>query len=231
MFIPTIGNDWDDILKMEFKKIYFQNLMDFIMYEYQTTQVCPAGQDIFNALRFTPYACTRVVILGQAPYINQWQSHGFSYSVPPGAKIPPALQNIFRELSNDLGYFLPNNGCLIPWALQGVLLLNSVLTVECGNFGSHDGKGWEVFTQNIIHLLNNKTTPVVFMLWGKDMQQLGSMIDPNRHLVLKAPHPSPLAGGQFFGCHHFSKCNDFLYSTTGSTIDWQIPNIFPEDFK
>lgn len=231
MFIPAIGNDWDDVLKMEFKKSYFQDLMEFIMYEYQTTEVCPGGQDIFNALRFTPYACTRVVILGQAPYINPWQSHGLSFSVPPGSKIPPAVQNIFREIQFEMGGYLPNNGCLIPWALQGVLLLNSILTVERGVFGSHEGKGWEVFTQNIINVLNSKPNGIVFMLWGNYAQQMGAGLDPNKHLILKAAHPSPLAGQQFFGCNHFLKCNDYLYSRTGSVIDWQIPNIFPEDFK
>lgn len=231
MFIPIIGNDWDDILKMEFKKSYFQNLMEFIMNEYQTTEVCPAPQDIFNALRFTPYACTRVIILGQAPYIDPFKSHGFSFSVPPGIKIPPSVNNIFRELQYDTGCYMPNNGCLIPWTQQGVLLLNTILTVERGVFGSHDNKGWEIFTQSIINLLNIKSSGLVFMLWGKYAQQFGIGIDPNKHLILKAGHPSPMAGNQFFGCKHFSICNDFLYARTGVPIDWQIPNIFPEDYK
>ncbi len=199
------------------------------MSEYQSTEVCPAGQDIFNALRFTPYACVRVVILGQAPYINPWQSHGLAYSVPPGARIPPSVKNVFTELQNDIGCYIPNNGCLIPWALQGVLLLNCVLTVERGVFGSHDNKGWEVFTQAVLHILNSKTGAIVFMLWGKYAQQMGSLIDPNKHLVLKAGHPSPLSDNKFLGCHHFSICNDFLYTRTGMPIDWQIPNVFPED--
>lgn len=231
MFIPTIGNDWDNILRFEFRKQYFQDLMDFMMYEYQRTDVCPAGQDLFNVFRFTPYACTRVVIISQAPFLNPWQAHGLAFSVPPGAKIPPVTQNILREVTYDTGCYLPNNGCLIPWALQGVLLLNSTMSVEAGRHGSHVGKGWEVFTQSIINLLNNRPISTVFMLWGHNAHQIGACIDPNKHLVLKAAHPSPLAGNQFFGCRHFSKCNDYLFSTTGYVIDWQLPNIFPEDFR
>ena len=221
--IPKIGNDWDDLLIKEFKKDQMQQLLNRI--EYSTDVIFPPKEDIFNALKTTSYADTRVVILGQDPYIKEGQAHGYSFSVKPGVQVPPSLMNIFQELHDDIGCYIPNNGCLIPWAKQGVLLLNSILTVKEGQSRSFANMGWEKFTDHIIWLLNKKDTGIVFMLWGNYARSKASLIDPNSHLILQAAHPSPLAGGAFFGCKHFSKANNFLYEIYPSTIDWQIPNV------
>lgn len=220
-----IGNDWDNLLKEEFQKNYFITMEEYIRQEYKRMEIFPAEDDIFNAIRLCSYADTKVVIVGQDPYINPGQAHGLSFSVLPGARIPPSLMNIFCELRDELGCYIPNNGCLIPWAKQGVLLLNSVLTVRRGCSNSHKDIGWEIFTDAIMRLLNQKDKSIVFLLWGARAKSKAYMIDPSSHLILTAPHPSPLAGGGFFGCNHFVKANQFLYEIYPETIDWQIPNI------
>ena len=219
----SLGNDWDQLLKDEFRKDYYQNLRQFLKEEYSTKTIYPEMHDIFNALKSTPFQNVKVVILGQDPYINPGEAHGLAFSVQPTAKIPPSLLNIFNELQTDLGCYIPDNGYLIHWAKQGVLLLNTVLTVQQGKSKSHTGKGWEQFTDEILHLLSMKSR-VVFMLWGRDAQHKIPLIHSN-HLTLTAAHPSPLAGGKFFGCKHFSKANQFLSINGYDQIDWQIPNI------
>lgn len=220
-----IGNDWDSVLGKYMNSIPFQDMMRWLDREYRETEVYPPKDQIFSALQYTPYNQVKVVIIGQDPYINPGQAHGMAFSVNPGIPIPPSLMNIFLELQNDLGCYIPNNGCLIPWANQGVLLLNSVLTVERGKSNSHKNIGWEQFTDAVIRTLNFLDHSIVFMLWGRSAQRKEKLIDPNKHLILKAPHPSPLAGGAFFGCNHFSICNQFLYEIMPDVIDWQIPNL------
>ena len=226
--IPKINNDWDDLLLPIFRDRRIQRLLTLV--ELSNTpqyprEIYPPKEDIFNALKYTSYADTKVVILGQDPYINPGQAHGLSFSVRPGVEIPPSLMNIFKEIHDDMGCFIPNNGCLIPWAKQGVLLLNSVLTVDRGRSRSHAGMGWEYLTDYIIWLLNQKTESIVFILWGNYARKKSEFINPDTHLILTAAHPSPLAVGAFIGCCHFSKCNQFLYEIYPQTIDWQIPNI------
>jgi len=215
-------NDWDDYVAQERQKPYYQALRQFLKQEYFTKTVYPPMDEIFSALRYTSYEGTKVVILGQDPYINPGEAHGMAFSVGMSAKIPPSLRNIFIELNNDLGCSIPNNGYLLPWAKQGVLLLNTVLTVEAGRSKSHAGRGWEEFTDSIIQRLSQREKPVVFMLWGRAAQQKAALIDANRHKVLMAAHPSPLAGGRFFGCKHFSEANAFLAAQGDGEINWQI---------
>ena len=215
-------NDWDDLLCDEFKKDYYQHLRNFLKEEYQKTTIYPSMHDIFNALKLTSFESVKVVIVGQDPYINPGEAHGLAFSVQRGAKIPPSLLNIFKELNNDLQCYMPDNGCLVHWASQGVLLLNSVLTVRRGASRSHAGKGWERFTDTILDITNKKEEPVVFMLWGRDAQKKGHIADNPKHLILSAAHPSPLAGGRFFGCKHFSNANGFLAKNGLNEIDWQI---------
>lgn len=225
MIIPKIGNDWDIILEKEFKSLYFQDLMLFLEREYKEQTIFPAKEDIFTALKLTPFNEVKVVIIGQDPHIKPNQAHGLAFSVKMGAGIPPLLSNIFKELESDCGCYYPDNGCLIPWAKQGVLLLNSVLTVRSGRSNSHRNVGWEMFTNAIIRELNKKGH-IVYMLWGNYAKMKGELIDSENNLILKAAHPSPLAGGLFNGCKHFSKANAFLYETSPTTINWQIPNVF-----
>jgi uracil-DNA glycosylase len=220
-----LNNDWDALLEEEFRKDYYLQLREFLKDEYRSHTVYPSMHDIYNALKLTPYARVKVVVVGQDPYINPGEAHGLAFSVQPEAHIPPSLANIFTELSNDLGCFVPDNGCLLPWAEQGVLLLNSVLTVRRGESKSHAGKGWEEFTDAVLALLNRRDTPIAFMLWGRDAQQKGQIIENPIHLTLPAAHPSPMAGGRFFGCKHFSQANDFLEKSGQGAIDWQIPNL------
>ena len=220
----SLHNDWDDILADEFKKDYYLQLRGFLKHAYKTSTVYPNMHDIFNALKLTPYSEVRAVIVGQDPYINPGEAHGLAFSVCPGAKTPPSLQNIFKELSVDVGCTIPNNGHLVHWAAQGVLLLNNVLTVQAKNSRSHAGKGWERFTDSVLELLNRRDKPMAFLLWGRDAQAKGRIIDNPNHLILQAAHPSPLAGGRFFGCRHFSKTNAFLEENGMAGIDWQIPN-------
>ncbi|HHV72535.1 MAG TPA: uracil-DNA glycosylase [Clostridia bacterium] len=218
-----LTNDWAEILKTEFHKPYMKNLCKFLEEEYKNRTIFPPFKDIFNALNYTPYKAVKVLILGQDPYPNYGQAHGLSFSVNPGVEIPKSLQNIFKELHDDLGCAIPQTGYLKKWADQGVLLLNSVLTVRAGEPNSHKGKGWEIFTDQIIRELNKKEQPVVFILWGNNARAKKSLITENRHLILESVHPSPLSAKRgFFGSKPFSKTNDFLIKHGLEPIDWQI---------
>ena len=186
--------------------------------------IYPAGANIFAAFDSTPFDAVKVVILGQDPYHGAGQAHGLCFSVLPGVEVPPSLHNIYKELASDAGFVRPDHGCLLPWARQGVLLLNSVLTVEAGQAGSHQGKGWEGFTDHVVDVLNRERDNLVFLLWGSYAQAKGKVIDPRRHRVLKAPHPSPLSAHRgFLGCRHFSAANQFLVRTGQAPVDWNLP--------
>lgn len=218
-----LGNDWDQLLGDEFEQSYYQELRQFLIREYQRRTIYPDMFKIFEALKRTSYQQTKVVLLGQDPYHGPGQAHGLAFSVPKGVALPPSLRNIFQELSKDLNISLPRHGCLETWADQGVLLLNTTLTVRQGEAGSHQGQGWEKFTDRVLQLLNSKTSPVVFLLWGRHAQSKERLITNNQHLVLKTVHPSPLSAHRgFFGCSHFSKTNDFLLSTGQEPINWSI---------
>lgn len=219
-------NDWAELLDDELKEPYYQELRKFLIDEYSTKKIFPNMYDIFNALHFTSYAATKVVILGQDPYHEPGQAHGLSFSVLPDVPPPPSLMNIFKELRDDLGCYIPNNGCLKPWADQGVLLLNAVLTVRAHAANSHRGHGWEIFTDKIIRLLNDHERPLAFILWGNPARRKKNMITNPRHFIVESAHPSPLSAfGGFFGSRPFSRVNDFLKSVGESPIDWQIPNL------
>ncbi|MGI6159743.1 uracil-DNA glycosylase [Candidatus Darwinibacter acetoxidans] len=218
-----LGNDWDELLGDEFSKEYYLTLRQFLIGEYRQRTIYPNMYKIFEALKRTSYANTKVVLLGQDPYHGPGQAHGLAFSVPKGMAPPPSLQNIFKELARDLGIAVPTHGCLEAWADQGVLLLNTTLTVRQGQAGSHQGKGWERFTDRVLELLNQKATPVVFLLWGRPAQSKQRLITSPKHLVLTAPHPSPLSAHRgFFGCGHFSKANEYLTRTGQGPIDWRI---------
>lgn len=224
--MSMIDNDWLTELKDEFSKPYYKELYKFVKNEYNTRVVYPPADDIFNALHLTPLKDVKVLILGQDPYHEVNQAHGLCFSVLPGNDTPPSLQNIYKELHEDLGCKIPNNGYLSKWADQGVLLLNTVLTVRAHEAFSHKGKGWEQFTDRIIEALNRQDRPIVYMLWGSPAQAKASMLNNPKHLILKAPHPSPLSAYRgFFGCKHFSKCNEFLKAHEIEPIDWQIEDI------
>ena len=219
-------NDWKTPLAPELEQQYYQELRRFLITEYRTRQIFPDMYDIFNALHYTSLADTKVVILGQDPYHEPGQAHGLSFSVKPGVQPPPSLINIFKELSADLGCTIPNNGCLKPWADQGVLLLNTVLTVRAHQANSHKGKGWEIFTDRIISILNEREKPMAFILWGRPARMKKAMITNPNHFVVESPHPSPLSAyAGFFGSRPFSQVNDFLKRTGQTPIDWQLPNI------
>ena len=221
-----LSNDWNDYLAGEFEKEYYQKLRKFLISEYHTRTIYPDMYDIFNALHYTSYHDTKVVILGQDPYHGKDQAHGLSFSVRKGVAIPPSLLNIYKELHDDLGCYIPNNGYLEKWAKQGVLLLNTVLTVRAHQANSHRGIGWEQFTDAAIQVLNEQDRPIVFLLWGRPAQMKKSMLNNPKHLILEAPHPSPLSAYRgFFGCKHFSKTNEFLVANGLEPIDWQIENI------
>lgn len=222
-----IDNDWLPALKEEFGKPYYKDLYGFVKKEYSTHVVYPPADDIFNAFHFTPLSEVKVVILGQDPYHNENQAHGLSFSVPVSQKeIPPSLQNIYKELQDDLGCYIPNNGYLEKWARQGVLLLNTVLTVRAHAANSHQGKGWEIFTDAVINAVNAQDRPIVYLLWGTPARRKAPMLTNPKHLILEAPHPSPLSAYRgFFGCRHFSACNRFLEEHGIEPIDWQIENI------
>lgn len=224
--MAMISNDWLDAIKPEFGKAYYKELFEFVKDEYSKVVVYPPSDDIFNAFHFTPLSKVKVVILGQDPYHNVNQAHGLSFSVPPDQKkIPPSLKNIYKELEADLGCSIPDNGYLKKWADQGVLMLNTVLTVRAHEAASHQGKGWEKFTDAVIEAVNAQDRPIVYMLWGRPAQSKSPMLNNPKHLVLKAAHPSPLsASNGFFGCRHFSKANDFLVENGVEPIDWQIEN-------
>lgn len=224
--MAAIENDWLPVLEQEFKKDYYKDLYKFVANEYATKQIFPPKDDIFNALHYTPLSKVKVVILGQDPYHDDNQAHGLSFSVPVSQpKIPPSLQNIYKELHDELGCYIPNNGYLKKWADQGVLLLNTVLTVQAHQAFSHRDKGWEEFTDAIIKGVNTQDRPIVYLLWGSPSQRKASMLNNPKHLVLKAPHPSPLSVYRgFWGCGHFAKCNEFLKANGETPIDWQIEN-------
>ncbi len=218
----NIGNSWDALLEAEFKKDYYVKLRSFLKQEYihSGKNIFPDMNNIFNAFKFTDYNEVKAVILGQDPYHGQGQAHGLCFSVEKGTAVPPSLVNIYKELNADLGLDIPSHGCLTDWAKNGVLLLNSVLTVRENLAGSHRGQGWEVFTDRVIEMLNGREKPMVFLLWGNYAKAKAKLIDSSRHLVLTAAHPSPLSAyNGFFGCRHFSAANEFLGE---DAIDWRI---------
>lgn len=216
-----IESSWKEALADQFRENYFKNLVSFIKDEYQGNTIFPAGKDIFNSFELCPIDQVKVVILGQDPYHGVGQAHGLSFSVKPGIPFPPSLLNIFKEIKTDLGIDMPPNGDLTRWANQGVFLLNATLTVRAHEAGSHQGKGWEEFTDQVIRVISSSQNQVVFMLWGSYAQKKEGLIDQTKHLILKAPHPSPLSSYRgFFGSKHFSKANDYLKSNGKTTINW-----------
>jgi uracil-DNA glycosylase len=219
-------NDWSELLTPELTQPYYLKLRQFLINEYRTRRIYPDMYDIFNALHYTSYEDAKVVILGQDPYHGPGQAHGLSFSVQPGIEPPPSLLNIFKELATDLGCTVPNNGCLKPWAEQGVLLLNTVLTVREHAANSHHGQGWEVFTDKIISFLNEREKPLAFILWGSPARRKKEMITNQNHFIVESPHPSPLSASRgFFGSRPFSRVNEFLKSTGQEPVNWQLPNI------
>ena len=221
--MAPISNDWLEPLKPEFRKPYYAKLYKTVMDEYHTKRIYPPADDIFNAFALTPLKDVKVVILGQDPYHGDGQAHGLCFSVKPEVEIPPSLVNIYKELHDDLGCTIPNHGCLTKWAEQGVLMLNTVLTVRAHQANSHRGIGWEEFTDAAIMALNSQDRPIVFILWGAPAQRKARMLDNPKHLILKAPHPSPLSAYRgFFGSKPFSQTNDFLKEHGIEPIDWQI---------
>ena len=219
----NIGNDWDEILADEWQKPYYRRLHEFLKSEYSSKRIYPSMYDIFNALKYTSFADTKAVIIGQDPYHGAGQAHGLCFSVKKGVAIPPSLRNIYKELHDDVGFVIPQHGELTSWAKQGVLLLNTVLTVREGCPNSHKGKGWEIFTDRVISELNNKQTPVVFLLWGANAEQKGRLITNPIHKKLITVHPSPLSASRgFIGCRHFSKANGLLAEAGLEPINWQI---------
>jgi len=225
--MSMIQNDWLDAIQPEFSKPYYKELFEFVKQEYSNTVVYPPADDIFNAFHFTPLSSVKVLILGQDPYHNVHQAHGLCFSVlPDQPDIPPSLQNIYKEIHEDVGCDIPNNGYLKKWADQGVLMLNTVLTVRAHQANSHKGMGWEKFTDAVIQAVNEQDRPIVYLLWGKPAQSKIPMLNNPKHLILKAPHPSPLSAFRgFFGCKHFSQTNNFLIENGLEPIDWQIENV------
>ena len=221
-----IENEWLEYLKPEFSKPYYKTLYNFVKEEYSTREIFPPSDKIFSALEHTSVKDVKVVIIGQDPYHEPGQAHGMSFSVLPGVKTPPSLQNMYKELNSELGCYIPNNGYLVKWADQGVLLLNAVLTVRSGAANSHKGKGWEQFTDAVIRAVNAQDRPVVYLLWGSNARAKKALINNPKHLVLETVHPIPLSAyNGFFGCGHFKKANDFLKENGLTPIDWQIENI------
>ncbi len=224
--MSAISNDWLEPLQPEFKKPYYKSLYESVKEEYHKHPVYPPADDIFNAFDFTPLSEVKVVIIGQDPYHEPGQAHGLCFSVKPGVKTPPSLVNIYKELEDDLGCYIPNNGYLEKWARQGVLMLNNVLTVRAHEANSHKNLGWEQFTDAVIDVLNKQDRPIVFLLWGSPAQRKCAKLNNPNHLILKCPHPSPLSAYRgFFGCKHFSQTNTFLKEKGLEPIDWQIENI------
>lgn len=221
--MSAISGDWQEALQEEFKKEYYKNLFETVRQEYQTRQIFPPAEDLFTAFHLTPLKDVKVVILGQDPYHGEGQAHGLCFSVKPGVDIPPSLVNIYKELHDDLGCTIPSHGYLTKWAKQGVLMLNTVLTVRAHEANSHRGIGWETFTDAAIRVLAEQDRPMVFILWGKPAQQKKKMLHNPKHLILEAPHPSPLSSYRgFFGSKPFSKTNAFLQEQGMEPIDWQI---------
>ena len=224
--MPPITNDWQQPLEVEFKKPYYKDLYKKVLEEYRSRQIFPNPDDIFNAFHLTPLKVVKVVILGQDPYHNDGQAHGLCFSVKPDVEVPPSLVNIYKELQDDLGCRIPNNGYLVKWAKQGVLMLNTVLTVRAHQANSHRGIGWEQFTDAVIRAVDAQDRPIVFLLWGRPAQMKKSMLHNPKHLILEAPHPSPLSAYRgFFGCKHFSQTNAFLEKNGLAPIDWQIEDV------
>ncbi|MBR2405156.1 MAG: uracil-DNA glycosylase [Clostridia bacterium] len=220
------GNSWDEILKDEFNEPYYLKLREFLKSEYSSKSIFPDMYDIYNAFRYTDYNDVKVVILGQDPYHGEGEAHGLAFSVKPGIAIPPSLRNIYKELQNSLGCYIPNNGYLEKWARQGVLLLNTALTVVKDSPNSHRGIGWELFTDKVIKLLNSREQSVIFLLWGSNAKSKSMLIDQSRHFVFMSVHPSPLSANRgFFGCNHFRLVNEKLSELGKEPIDWQIENI------
>ncbi len=223
---PPIPDGWKPVLAGETSKPYYQNLQAFLVQERAKYTVFPPEADVFNALKFTPFDSARVLILGQDPYHDENQAHGLAFSVRPGVPPPPSLLNIFRELHDDVGFRIPNNGYLVPWTVQGVLLLNAVLTVRAHQAGSHQGKGWETFTDTAIRALSAREAPMIFVLWGNYAKNKRALIDETRHTVISGVHPSPLSANRgFFGSRPFSKINAFLRQLGLPEIDWQLPDL------
>lgn len=224
MFIIT--KNWYDLLSDDFNSEKYQNLEKWLNIEYANKTIYPEPKNVFNALNLVKYKDVKVVIIGQDPYHNPRQAHGLSFSVEDDVSIPPSLQNIYKELENDMGCYIPNNGNLTKWAKQGILLLNSVLTVERNKPNSHKGKGWELITSKIVKILSDRDDPVIFLLWGNNAKGFTKYIDTNKHYILSAVHPSPMSANQggWFGCHHFSKTNEILIKLNKEPIDWQIEN-------
>ena len=221
-----IGNDWDELLKEEFKKDYYLKLREFLIDEYRTKTIYPDKEDIFNALKFTSFKDTKVLILGQDPYHGKGQGHGLSFSVNKEIKVPPSLRNIYKELHDDIGEKIPNNGYLKKWAQQGVLLLNTALTVREKDPNSHKNMGWETFTDRVIELLNEKEKPMVFILWRNNAKSKEELITNKNHLIIKSTHPSPFSAHRgFLGSKPFSRTNEFLKSVGENPIDWHIDDI------
>lgn len=219
-----LGNDWDQVLAGEFEKDYYRELRAFLKNEYATRTIYPSMYDIFNALKHTAYRDVKVVILGQDPYHGPGQAHGMCFSVKKGVPVPPSLVNIYKELKEDVGFQIPEHGFLETWADQGVLLMNTVLTVRAGQANSHKGKGWEIFTDQVIRHLNEREQPMVFLLWGANAKSKRQLITNPKHMILTAAHPSPLSAyNGFFGCRHFSRANLFLQEQGMKPIDWQLP--------
>ncbi|MCI5722533.1 MAG: uracil-DNA glycosylase [Erysipelotrichaceae bacterium] len=217
---------WSEWLHNEWQQDYFQKLSTFLHEEYENKKVYPPKEQVFSAFSCCGYEDIKVVILGQDPYHQPGQAHGLCFSVNPGVKIPPSLLNIYKELQSEYGYDIPNNGCLVPWAKQGVFLLNTVMSVVDSKPQSHAGMGWETFTDHVIAKINESKKPVVFMLWGRPARSKACMIDTSKHLVLEAAHPSPLSAYHgFFGCHHFKLANEFLLKNGRESINWKIENI------
>ena len=224
--MAAIDNDWLPAVNAEFKKPYYADLYKFVKDEYSKVAVYPPSDEIFSALHLTPLSKVKVVIIGQDPYHNVGQAHGLCFSVRPEVEIPPSLVNIYKELQSDLGCRIPNNGYLVKWAEQGVLLLNTVLTVRAHQANSHQGKGWEQFTDAIIRAVNAEDRPIAYLLWGRPAQSKMSMLNNPKHKVFTAPHPSPLSAHRgFFGCKHFSQANAFLEENGLAPIDWQIEDV------
>lgn len=224
--MAALTGAWQQALSGEFRKPYYGKLYKTVVQEYAARQIFPASEDVFNAFEFTPLDQVKVVILGQDPYHGDGQAHGLCFSVKPQVEIPPSLVNIYKELQDDLGCYIPNNGYLEKWARQGVMLLNTVLTVRAHQANSHRGIGWEEFTDAAIRVLNEQDRPMVFLLWGRPAQMKKSLLHNPKHLILEAPHPSPLSAYRgFFGCRHFSQANAFLVKNGLKPIDWQIENL------
>lgn len=228
MSAKLIHNSWDNKLNPEFEKPYMDDLKAFIKRERDEHTVFPKKAEVFNAFKLTPFEDVKVVVLGQDPYHGPNQAHGLSFSVNYGVRTPPSLANIYKELRTDIGFTIPTHGNLTTWATQGVLLLNATLTVRAGAPGSHQKKGWEIFTDSVIKQISDEKENCVFLLWGNFAKSKSSLIDLEKHLVLTAAHPSPLAGGAFFGCRHFSKTNEYLSSKKIKPINWALPldNLF-----